>query len=222
MVDDNLTDREAAIYLAAFIDGEGHVGLHPTKKGFYTRSISFCNTDKQLFDFVVFLCRKLGFKPAISHDKMKNEKWADRWTCYIARSRPSISKFQEIVPIKCTRKQETLRKIMESWKDIELSRAKRMNGSLLPCAVCAAPVYASKAFRTRGHGRFCSVKCRGEAQQKRITLKCESCHKDFTVIKTRRDTARFCSRSCFGRSNGERIASFAKKAANKRWHRSSV
>ena len=47
-------------YLAAFIDGEGHINYSLTRRGRPTKAIAFTNTDKQLFDRVVNIAADLG------------------------------------------------------------------------------------------------------------------------------------------------------------------
>ena len=218
MAKSELTRDQKIAYLAAFIDGEGHVGLHPTKQGHWTRHISFCNTDIQLFEFVVSICRELGFKVSIQEDKklQENPKRARRKICYIARSRDSIELFAKLIPIQAERKKQALAKILQSWATEEDFK-KRRNGKETKCEVCEKPVYASKSFRNRGGGRFCSVACRGIYQRKRVIKKCETCSVEYEVIAANAQNSRFCSLRCYGLSNADRMRAMAKSAAEARW-----
>jgi 5-methylcytosine-specific restriction endonuclease McrA len=65
------------------------------------------------------------------------------------------------------------------------------------CLVCG------KSFKTYINSRFCSRQCSGISQRKRIILKCDFCHKEFTKTESyervaikRGHTHNFCSNNC--------------------------
>lgn len=211
------TDAEKAAYLAAFMDGEGHVGLHRTRVGQWTRHISFCNTDKQLFDTVVGYCRDLGFEPAIAFSRRHKQEWADRWVAYIARDREAFALFARLIPLQAARKRLALKQILESYANPAETQQKKRNGTTRKCESCGSAVYSCRAIQRRGGGRFCSVTCRGVAQRRREVCVCERCNSPFEVPFARRSAARFCSLSCAGKANVPRLASQARDAAKARW-----
>lgn len=93
------TIEEKLAYIAAFIDGEGHIGNHKCSNGYYSRSIGFCNTDKSLVDIMCKFLIDCGFSIRMTYDEQKNSKWANKWTVYIANGRESFEKFKIMVPI---------------------------------------------------------------------------------------------------------------------------
>lgn len=204
-------------YLAAFIDGEGHVGLHRTKKGHWTRHISFCNTDEALFDAVVQMARDLGFKVSVQTKKPVASKphWAMSKIAYLARDRDSIERLAAVLPLQSPKKRETLQAMLQSWTDIKQAGIDRRLGDEVPCESCGKPVYSCRAIRSRGGGRFCSTECRGYAQRKRKRVACETCGKEYEVHAASK--SRFCSLRCFGLSKADRMRSMAKLAAEARW-----
>lgn len=214
----SMTDEQAAAYIAGFIDGEGHIGCHKTARGHWQRSIGLCNTDKFLIERVAYLLTQLGFVSRITHDRQQRENWSDRWTLYIAGGRPAFERFRTIIPIQAPAKVEAINRFFELYDEADRAKTHRQVAASTPCETCGKPVRVSPAQRKRGDGRFCSVECRGIEQRKRIEKPCETCGNPFVVIAARRDTARFCSLSCFGKSKADRMRGMATLAAKARWN----
>lgn len=219
-----LSDAEAAAYVAAFIDGEGHVCCRKTKLGFWTRHVSFCNTDKQLLDRVVELFSQLGFEPTVYASKPpKNPKWSKRWTVYVARDRPALERFSRLIPIQSERKKDALSQALANYADQSLAHAARRNGREIPCQQCGKPSYYSQAAIDRTGTYFCSVECRGKSQRNRRTVCCEVCGQSLDVAAVRSQKIRFCSRTCdakWRQTDPAYLAvlrSRAKSAAMARW-----
>lgn len=212
-----MNDEQAAAYLAALFDGEGHIGCHPVRTGFLSRSISFCNTDIELIRVGAALLKQLGIRTRLYFSKPKNKKWAGRWTVYIAGGRKMHERFGKLIPLQ-SKKRAALYHLLSSYIDTTATNAARRKRQESPCEVCGTPVYAPKAFRDRGGGRFCSTTCRGQSQQTRVSLTCTQCSTPFKVIASRSTNAKFCSIRCLGLSQSDRMRAMAKAAAHARWH----
>lgn len=216
------TEQEKAAYVAAFMDGEGHIGHKRTSAGFWQSQISFCNTDRALVDVMVRLLGDLGLPTRESFQESKREGWASRWTVYLAGGWPTFQRFFEIVPIQSPRKREILAQIVAHRADVASARLTDRISASTPCESCGAAVYVSPAFRRRGGGRFCSVECRGAASRKRISVACSGCGDEFLCRPTHAKTRRYCGNQCFQRVNSAVLAGRAASAANARWRKSDA
>lgn len=73
---------------------------------------------------------------------------------------------------------------------------KPRRGETLPCAVCAAPVYANQRQRAAGEGKYCSRACHNVAQTKPpVVASCARCGAEMR-LKPSLAQRRYCSRAC--------------------------
>ena len=216
MIINTLSTAEKAAYLAAFVDGEGHIGCHRNKRG-TARVISVCNTDPDLIAAVVQICKDLGFDPTTQFREPEKPGWLPKTTILIATNRTAYQQFSDLIPIASGRKQAALADILASYLTKEEIAEHKRNGFSTPCETCGKPVYGTPAVRNRGGARFCGRTCFGLTTRNRTECQCEHCGKIFTIIKAREGRARFCSRSCQGKAQGARLATQAKMASNSRW-----
>lgn len=77
-------------------------------------------------------------------------------------------------------------------------RRKITNGVIIHCLQCNKQQYVSKCMQSR---KFCSVRCKGDHMTSKYKLACEYCFKEFSVIKSRFNTAKYCSHACQGAIN---------------------
>jgi len=212
-------DQKAA-YVAAFLDGEGHVGCHRTAKGFWTRSVSFSNTDVGLIAKMTGFLSDLGIPSRVHFREQSkvNPKWADCQVIYIAATRENFERFLRLIPIQCDRKRDMLDFIVNhSYASPEAKRDLRRNGAEVPCAGCGKAVYRSQAFLRRSAETFCSNVCKAQARVSRVMKSCETCEAPFQANAARRESARFCSLRCFGLSKADRLRAMSSMAAKARW-----
>jgi hypothetical protein len=195
-----------AAYLAAFIDGEGHIGLHLQKTtGFYTREIQFCNTDKALFDAVCQICRDLGF-PIATYFVSRKPPWHDVWKARISGSKAVYERFLKMIPLQSPRKVQRLKELIASYQDRAALDEALRKGERVTCANCHAVFYAAPSF----HAIFCSRECHNAHRQRRVTKICETCGISFAVIKSQ-SRRRFCSLECAGRAQSDRLAELGRR-----------
>ena len=207
-------------YLAAFIDGEGHINYSLTSRGRPTKAIAFTNTDKQLFDRVVNIAADLGLPFRTYFRKRQKPHWSDTWVAYLAGGREQIERFREIIPLQCERKLATLDEMINSYRgpeELEKIYAARRTSVTVQCLYCGKAMSAFPADVKRGHARYCSHKCWSNARIKRIAKVCETCKETYFVVPSRDKRTRFCSSRCFGLSQAERVRLQASYAARKRW-----
>ena len=143
----SMTPEQKAAYVAGFIDGEGHIGCHPTGRGHWTRCVSFCNTDPILVRTVCAFLTDLGI-PTRSHFSVATKKgWADRWTVYVNGSQDNYKLFRDIIPIQSPGKIAALNKIIEdSYADMAAVNAKRRIRVDCTCEVCKTTFHTSPAL----------------------------------------------------------------------------
>lgn len=210
------TLEEKRAYIAAFIDGEGHIGNHLCANGHYSRSIGFCNTDKSLVDVMEEFLNDCGFPIRKSFDTPKNGKWSARWTVYISGGKKYFELFENTIPIQSERKKQTLRNMIEEYSKAKELLHKKKAEKMLPCQFCKILFYTSASLIKRGGGKFCSKKCNALAKQKRSARVCQICSKVYTVLTSSK--SKFCSMSCAGKNKADRVASMSQMAARKRWN----
>jgi hypothetical protein len=223
-----MTPEQKAAYVAGIFDGEGHIGCARNKNGrHWSRQIQFCNTDKGLVDLVVAYMLDLGINVRVYHKQHNAQpRWSDKWTAYVTGGKRSYQRFAELIPIQSEAKIRALRFLLDhSYTDLPDMYAKRRNGRSLPCAICDQETYRSAAFLSRNQTYqrsgevYCSSKCRGVAQRRRIIKTCETCHQAYEAKQALAELSRFCSRACQSRhaSRAEQLRSQAKAAAEARW-----
>lgn len=205
-------------YIAAFIDGEGHIGTHPLRSGYTSKCITFCNTDKSLIDAMVNFLHATGFPTRVHYDAPPKNGWSPKWVVDVAGGEKSFRRFDRLVPLQSEKKKQALRNIILAYDTRDEARALNKQKRSTPCEVCGAPVLAAPATRKRGGGRFCSVTCRGLHGRKRVEKACATCGALFEVVPSQTD-ARFCSLTCFGKSKSDMLRTLAKKGAAARWGR---
>ena len=217
-----MTHDQIAAYLAAFIDGEGHISCDMNGRGRISKAIAFTNTDKQLFDRVIALTGEIGLSWRVYHRTHKDRpKWSDTWIAYLSGGRPSFEAFQRLVPIQCERKQRNLADMINSYRDseeLEAIYAARRNSIECSCKQCGKQFFAFPADLNRGHGIYCSAKCSAAGRTRQFPLVCRTCGITFYVNAARHRKAHFCSMRCVGLSKVERLRAQAQKASDTRWH----
>lgn len=209
----------AAAYLAAFIDGEGHVGCHMTRRGKVTKTLAFTNTDKQLFDNVISIAASIGFEFNIYMRKSERVKWSDKWIAYLRGGVVAFERFRDLVPIQCEKKRIRLDEVIASYRtpqQMEQLHASRRTKKTVNCLRCGKEFYAFPADLKRGQGKYCSRRC---SRIKQIEMTCQSCGETYTVGPSRYLTSNFCSQKCSGKSQTERVRGMASMAAQTRWRR---
>ncbi|MCT8138680.1 HNH endonuclease [Anaerobacillus sp. CMMVII] len=91
-----------------------------------------------------------------------------------------------------------------SWEEMSLKIKTK-------CSNCGKAF--SKKRSTIKKNNFCSIECMYEHFRKekgnqhlvkKIKLTCHYCQNDFYVIYSRKDTAKYCSKNCLGKANGQR------------------
>ena len=87
-----MTELEKA-YLAGIIDGEGTITLTPDGEFRYP-SLSFCNNDKAIIDYVNQFCKGVV---TTKHSSAVNEKWSDNYVWHVC-GRNAINTIAEILP----------------------------------------------------------------------------------------------------------------------------
>jgi LAGLIDADG DNA endonuclease family protein len=214
-----MNKEQMAAYIAAMVDGEGHVGCHRLKKeaphGHYTRTIHISNTDRALIDFVTHCFNSLGFTTYEHKKNRPNFKHKPCWAVYISASKENFQKFLELIPIQAPKKQAALRNIISSYLTKEQQRDIRRNGEVRSCQICKTEFYISAAFIARGEGLFCSKGCVGISQRaERPERICPTCNKSF-YPKSR--TSKLCSKACIRETKIKRCQRMAAYAAAKRW-----
>lgn len=92
------------------------------------------------------------------------------------------------------------------WKDMN----KKVT---VKCSYCKQPI--SRKPSTVNKTNFCNVECKRLYQlsnghlinqhlRKDVKVICQQCSQEFTVPKNREKSARYCSKGCLGKANGER------------------
>lgn len=113
------SDEAAAYYLAALIDGEGHVAHRVYPSG-PVRHIDIVNTDRALIEAAQAACDKLGLKWArYDRDRDGDAITPERkhqWNLRIAR-RESLERAAEILPLKAPAKRDRLLALIQSYPD---------------------------------------------------------------------------------------------------------
>jgi hypothetical protein len=223
-----MNNDEARFYLAAFIDGEGHIGAHRLKSGFYTRTVAFANTDRQLLDVVLAVAEQLGFR-FVFHKVCASENgprgrrgrvgWSDRWDAKLAGGRAAFERFREIVPIQSSRKRETLDRLIASYAKLEETIEKRRKRINRVCPTCEQQFWVWPSIIARGDGIFCSVGCGARNRAKaRVVLSCQGCREPYFVKSSQRDRSKFCSARCRNLAQGDRMRALAHTGAAARWN----
>lgn len=211
-----LTYEQKLAYIAAFIDGEGHVGFHTATKGNLIRSISFCNTDKSLVDIMTQYLHDCGFETYFGFTKATKPKYHDRWTVYVAGGTEAIRRFASLIPLQSIRKQETMRMIVESY-DARVQLLADRKKPNCKCKVCGVEFYRLQVFIDRGGGELCSTECAGKSRSKSlIEIECKGCKSIFKAKAHHKRT--YCSASCYEDASKERMANQASSAASERWN----
>lgn len=164
------------------------------KTGFYTREITFNNTDQSLFDAMVGFCRDLGF-PVGTYFTKRSLPCRDIWNARVSANRSVYERFQQLIPLQSSRKRQALQEIIDSYVDRDALTAKRRKGEETTCHTCDKQFYAPPSQRTK----FCSMDCAAIGRITRRTKICEVCSKQFEVIKAR-SLSRFCSIPCFAQA----------------------
>lgn len=96
----------------------------------------------------------------------------------------------------------------EFWTN--LSQKKEVN-----CSFCNQKLLRKRCLIKNQQHHFCNKECRKKFLQAnkqiinqhlldRVNVTCQYCNKTFEVIKSRANSAKYCSRSCLGKANGIR------------------
>lgn len=210
-----MTDGEKAAYLAAFIDGEGHIGLSVIKKtGCFTREITCNNTDKALIDAVAQMFRDLNFSIAMYHMN-RNFPNQPQWKIRLGANKATFERFLRIIPLQCPRKVTVLKQLIDSYRNPAAVRDQRRNGVEKACAQCGELYYRPPSVR----GQFCSKACSEKASVRRISKVCQVCGKHYEVIQAKK-LSKYCSLVCSGKAQSERLSLMGRLTiANARAHR---
>ena len=211
------TPDKCAAYLAALVDGEGHIGIHPLASGHWARSISVCNTEPAILDAMIHCCRLLSI-PTRRHagTAQNNEAWSPREIVYVKGGRPSFEMFAKLIPLQSLAKRAAMARLLDSYIEVPL---RCRNGTTTACETCGKEVYSSRAFRLRGNGKFCSTQCHGVSMRKRVAVTCITCGIAFEVKASQiaKGYGRFCSKRCTGKAKADRMRAMAKMAGAARW-----
>ncbi len=110
------SNREKAIYIAAFIDGEGWVVFRENNKRAHTeRQIGFTNTDKNLFDTMVSFSKDLGLAVSTHSITSKNPKHSTRYNAIYVGGEKTFKLFQELIPLQHSGKNDRLSMILSTY-----------------------------------------------------------------------------------------------------------
>lgn len=110
--------EQAAYYLAAMIDGEGSVIFRPIgpKRRSVGREVRVSNTDEDILEATRTAMRMLGVKFTEYLELGKDERHPRDCMTLRVGSRDSLEIIWSRVPIMATRKRDTLRKCIESYR----------------------------------------------------------------------------------------------------------
>lgn len=214
-----MTPEQAAAYLAAFIDGEGHVSCNMTSRGRTNKQVAFSNTDKQLFDAVIDIAKSINIEFRVYFIKSAKPEWSDKWIGYLKGGKPAFEQFRATVPIQCAAKRGRLDDIINSYLDPEAIYAKQRTAIKVQCQTCGTPFHAFPSDLARGQGKYCSHKCGCIGRTRKIERVCASCGNTYFVNPARTNTTRYCSHACVGSAQADRLRGLAQKAANTRWEK---
>lgn len=212
-----MTRDQATAYIAAFVDGEGHIGCAMTSRGRTTKTLSFSNTDQELYDRVIELTLGVGLVFRTHFYPSKREGWSDKWVAYLRGGKPAFEHFQAIIPLQSPRKQRALAQIIASYKDMEPIYASKRTSFLVVCLACAKKFSVFPADIARGQGKYCSRQCYSADKMKNHSTSCKFCGIFYYVPPSQRKKTNFCSQSCVGKSQAERLRALASFASNARW-----
>jgi hypothetical protein len=193
-----MTKEEAAAYLAAFIDGEGHISCTATARGHFTKNIAFCNTDKQLFDRVIELAAMLGLEFRTYHRVSPRKGWSPCWLAYIKGGRPSFERFAALVPLQCEKKKQKLADLVASYVDMEIIYAKQRTRIRRKCLICDKEFFTLPSKIKRNRGKYCSRRCVDKGRRQQKARKCTQCGCLYYIKPSRARKTRFCSHTCAG------------------------
>jgi LAGLIDADG-like domain len=117
------SEDQAALYLAAMIDGEGWVG---EPKGVTNRAIRIANTERDLIDAIEECCQVLGLHYLTYPYVAKRENWSPGWMVHIT-GEDSFRKILAQVPIRSTRKLDRVRRTIDSFRPrVDVKEARRL------------------------------------------------------------------------------------------------
>jgi hypothetical protein len=78
---------------------------------------------------------------------------------------------------------------------VQMAELKRENTSSIPCSFCGNEITATQDRFKYSENHFCGRSCYYKFKQKRITVICQECGKEFIQIGSR--PVKFCSRTCY-------------------------
>lgn len=102
------TEEQAAAYLAGLIDGEGTVAK-------VNQAVSMGNTDYEIVEAWQECCSILGLQSTVYGPRKPRGNRKPFWEVYI-RSRDSLQRVFDVVPIRTTRKRELLAEALSRYK----------------------------------------------------------------------------------------------------------
>lgn len=84
---------------------------------------------------------------------------------------------------------------------------------IVECVTCKTE-FEVKQCSTK---KYCSSPCYQAARDKGVTVKCEVCSKEYSVPKSRKDSARWCSRECQSNSSAFKAEVSERCSGDKHW-----
>jgi hypothetical protein len=107
-----MTETEAACYLAAMIDGEGHIRVHRN------RSASVANTERDLIDAVTECCDVLGLHYVVNENSYHREGDGYHrkpiWEVRMA-GKDTLERIRDVVPLRSKRKAQAVRDAIAAY-----------------------------------------------------------------------------------------------------------
>lgn len=113
-----MTDREAAQYLAAMIDGEGHVS---SAERTYLR-VQITNTDLDIVHSIEECLSQLGITYRSKMRESRHVNWKPTIDVLIY-GRENFQKLQDLVPLRSERKRQALSEILSNYRPTPSDKA---------------------------------------------------------------------------------------------------
>jgi hypothetical protein len=126
------SENEAKGYLAAIIDGEGHVSFRPTQG---ERRVIVTNTDLDILDAGIAACKKLGINARIKGPRSATRQRPNCAPTYdlVISGQTALRQLNYSILLRSTKKQQRLNAIINSYTTLPTNKipVERLNELML-------------------------------------------------------------------------------------------